>query len=149
MAGCYRYEHPGRGRPCETCPRLNVSRTFTSKYTRRTYKMRHRLTCKSTFVVYLVTCLRQGCPSQYTGSSIRSMMARHAGHRQEVRERSSNLGIHFSDCGFENFSLQIIDCVREGEVEALGRLEGYWQHNLATFVENGGINRRDELTRQR
>ena len=51
-AGCYRYEHQGRGRPCETCPRLNVSRTFTSKFTRRTYKMRHRLTCKSTFVVY-------------------------------------------------------------------------------------------------
>ena len=59
------------------------------------------------------------------------------------------LGIHFSSCGYENFSLQLIDCVREGEVEALGRLEGFWQHNLATFVENGGINRRDEMTRQR
>ena len=148
-AGCYKYRHQGRGRPCETCPKLNVSTTFTSKFTGRTYKMRYRLNCKSTFVVYLVTCPRQGCPALYTGSTTKTIMARHGGHRQEIREKGSNLGIHFSQCGYENFSLQLIDCVKEGEVEALGRLEGYWQHNLATFVENGGINRRDEMTRQR
>ena len=149
MAGCYRYDHQGRGRKCETCPILNVSQTFTSTFTRRTYKMRHHLHCKSTFIVYLVTCLRQGCQSQYVGSSSNPAMVRHRGHRQEVREKSSNLGLHFSVCGYDNFSLQLIDCVKEGEVEALGRLEGFWQHNLATFVENGGINRRDEMTRQR
>ena len=149
MAGCYRYEHQGRGRKCETCPKLNVSQTFTSTFTRRTYKMRHRLNCKSTFIVYLVTCLRQGCQSQYVGSSSNHAMVRHRGHRQEIREKSSNLGLHFSVCGYDNFSLQLIDCVKEGETDALGRLEGFWQHNLATFVENGSINRRDEMTRQR
>ena len=76
-AGCFRYQHQGRGRRCETCPKLNVSTTFTSKFTRRTYKMRHRLNCKSTFVVYLVTCLRQGCPALYTGSTTKTIMVRH------------------------------------------------------------------------
>ena len=41
----------------------------------------------------------------------------HGGHRQEVRDRSSPLGRHFSECGYKNFSLQIIDCVKEGEEE--------------------------------
>ena len=38
---------------------------------------------------------------------------------------------------------------KEGEEEGLGRLEGFWQHNLATFEETGGINRRDEMTVRR
>ena len=40
---------------------------------------------------------------------------------------------------------QIIDCVKEGEDEALSVLEGYWQNKLATFKANGGnINLRNE-----
>ena len=40
--------------------------------------------------------------------------------------------------------LQIIDCVKEGEDEALCILEGYWQNILATFEIQGGINIRNE-----
>ena len=136
--GCYRFGHQGRGRKCETCPVLNVSKTFSSVYTKRVYKMRHNLNCKSSWVIYLVTCQRPGCTGQYCGSSSQMMMRRHAGHRQEVREKNSPLGRHFAACGYDNFSLQIIDCVKEGEEEGLGRLEGFWQHNLATFEETGG-----------
>ena len=39
--------------------------------------------------------------------------------------------------------------VKEGEEEGLGRLEGFWQNNLATFEETGSINRRDEMTVRR
>jgi len=34
---------------------------------------------------------------------------------------------------------------KEGQHMALLNLEGYWQNILATFVENGNINIRDEL----
>ena len=45
-------------------------------------------------------------------------------------------------------SVQMIDCVREGEEEALRYLEGIWQNRLATFIQNDGdINVRDELRR--
>ena len=147
--GCVRFNHPTRGRKCETCTVLNVSKTFTSNFTKRVYKMRHRLHCKSTWVIYLVTCKKPGCTGQYCGSSSQTMMKRHGGHRQELRDRSSPLGRHFSECGYNNFSLQIIDCVKEGEEEALGRLEGFWQNNLATFEEHGAINRRDEMSVRR
>ena len=33
-------------------------------------------------------------------------------------------------------SIQIIDCVKEGEDEALSILEGYWKNQLATFQAN-------------
>ena len=61
---------------------------------------------------------------------------------------SSELGRHFARCGgVESMSLQIIDCVREGEEEALRYLEGVWQKRLATFIQNNNINLRDEMKR--
>ena len=45
-------------------------------------------------------------------------------------------------------SVQIIDCVKEGEEEALRYLEGIWQNRLATFTNNeNNINIRDEMRR--
>ena len=73
------------------------------------------------------------------------MHLRHGGHRTEIENKSTELGEHFSSCGLNNLSLQIIDCVRDGEDEALSILEGYWQNLLATFKANdGNINVRNE-----
>ena len=73
------------------------------------------------------------------------MHSRHTGHRSEVENQSSELGVHFSQCGLENFSIQMIDCVKQGEDEALAILEGYWQNMLDTFqVNNGNLNVRNE-----
>ena len=67
------------------------------------------------------------------------------GHRQEIENQSSELGKHFARCGYDNLSLQIIDCVREGEDLALIQLEGVWQNRLATFQVHGNLNIRDEM----
>ena len=73
------------------------------------------------------------------------MHLRHGGHRSEVESESSELGEHFSRCGIRSMSLQIIDCVKYGEDEALSVLEGYWQNLLATFQANdSNINIRNE-----
>ena len=82
---------------------------------------------------------------QYTGKSINCMHVRHGGHRQEIENSSSELGRHFARCGYDSLSLQIIDCVREGEDLALIHLEGVWQNRLATFQVHGNINIRDEM----
>ena len=73
------------------------------------------------------------------------MHVRHTGHRQEIENRSTELGEHFHRCGYQNLSLQIIDCVKEGEDLALIQLEGVWQNRLATFQVHGNINIRNEL----
>ena len=55
--GCKRHDHGNRGRACMLCPRLHESKEFKSNFTGLTYRIRHHLTCKSSYVVYLVTCL--------------------------------------------------------------------------------------------
>ena len=92
-------------------------------FTGFTYKIRRHF--KSRYIVYLVSC--------------------HSGHRQEIVNGTTAVGRHFASCGLENMNIQIIDSVKEGQHMALFNLEGYWQNILATFVENGNINIRDEL----
>ena len=124
--------------------------------------MRHRLTCKSSFVVYLVTCIKkhdQGlsqtqngekiCGKQYTGCTTETMGLRHSGHRTEIKDKSSPLGRHFAICGIENFSLQIIDQVKVNQKDALEILEGFWTHRLATFQFHNHLNKVDELSKTR
>jgi hypothetical protein len=74
---------------------------------------------------------------------------RHGGDRQEIRQESTELGRHFARCGEWNLSIQMIDCVKEGEEDALRYIEGIWQNRLATFEQHGGnINLRNELKRR-
>ena len=147
-AGCYKHIHGNRGAKCQLCPKLKVSTTFKSTYTGLTYKIRHRLTCKSRYCVYLVTCELCGC--QYCGSTKDYMHIRHNGHRQEIRGEITPLGKHFSKCGYDKLTIQIIDCIKidrsEGRnINALRYLEGVWQTRLGCFASQGNLNVRDEM----
>ena len=41
--------------------------------------------------------------------------------------------------------LVIIDQVREGDYEGLKQKEGFWQHQMMSFVQQGGLNCADDL----
>ena len=56
--GCYKHQHGGRGRRCLLYNTLNESKHFKSNFTGLQYKMRHHLTCKSSYCVYLITFLQ-------------------------------------------------------------------------------------------
>ena len=43
--------------------------------------------------------------------------------------------------------IQAIDCVKEGDMTGLNQQEAFWQHELKTFLEQGGLNVKDELKR--
>ena len=86
-------------------------------------------------MVYLVTCL--ACLAQYVGKTTE---LRHKRHRREIEEESTPLGRHFARCGYPNMSIQIIDCLKTGEHEAIYLVEGIWQNRLATFTQHGNIN---------
>ena len=73
------------------------------------------------------------------------MPTRHGGPRQEIENQSSELGIHFANCGLDNLELQIIDCVQELMDMALVQLKGVGQNCLATFQVHGHINIRNEM----
>ena len=46
---------------------------------------------------------------------------------------------------YDKFSLQMIDCVKAGEDEAIFFVEGKWQNRMATFTQHGNIN---DITQQ-
>ena len=144
--------HGKRGAKCQLCPKLKVSTNFKSTFTGLTYTIRHRLTCKSQYCVYLVTCVK--CLSQYCGSTKDHMHIRHNGHRQEIREEGTPLGRHFAKCGYDNLAVQIIDCIKtdsseEKKMEALRYLEGVWQTRLGCFAAQGNLNVKDEMRRHK
>ena len=73
------------------------------------------------------------------------MKKRHYGHRNQFANQISELGKHFYDHGTQNVKLQIIDQVNEGNLEGLKRKEGYWQNQLMTLIEQGGLNSKNDL----
>ena len=104
--------------------------------------MWNRFTCKSRYIVYLITCSK--CLVQYVGMTTNTMMERHGGHRREIQEESTPLGRHFGRCGIQNLSLQIIAGCKDGEAEALAIAEGNWISRLGTLDSQGGLNSKDE-----
>ena len=79
---------------CVTCKRMTDGRTqYSSSKTSRQYNISRHYTCKSRYIVYLVTCTL--CQKQYCGQTRRSMAERHRNHRSEVKTAADGLGAHF------------------------------------------------------
>ena len=60
---------------------------------------------------------------------------------QEIKKSYGGLGHHYGGergCGYENFSVQIIDQVEERDKVASAEKEVYWQNQLGCYVQNGG-----------
>ena len=134
-------QNPGcfKCRKCHACPIVKEGCNFLSTNTKKKYKVKQNLTCNSSYIVYLATCLK--CDGQYVGKSSQLFKRRHSGHKQEVKNCYGGLGQHYGGphgCGYDNFSVQIIDQVEHGNEEALSECELYWAHQLRAYVENGG-----------
>ena len=131
--GCYKC-----GKCRVSCPILKEGRTFSSTNTQRTYPIRQRLNCDSSYVVYLGTC--QKCQGQYVGKSTTPFKKRHSNHKQEIKRCYGGLGHHYGGdgCGYPSVSIQLIEQVPVGDGEALATQEVYWQNQLRCYVQNGG-----------
>jgi hypothetical protein len=118
------------------CPRLKDGRDFSISYTGMSYKSR--------YVVYLAACMQWD--KQFVGKTTQHMHTRHVATGVRWWTGVVDLG-NFSLCGIDEIGLQIIDCVKDGEDEAEGILEGFCQNMLATFQANeNNINVRNEWT---
>jgi len=145
VLGTYKYHHSD---DCVTCDMLTEGPTFQSTMTGKQYKFLPAVSCNERSVIYLVTCANPSCMKQYVGKTEQELKQRHYGHRREIETKSSLLGKHFADsCGYTSFRIQIIDQIHEPDSHKrrkdLLRREGYWQHELSTFVPMG-LNTRDE-----
>ena len=132
--GCYKCE-----KNCHTCKILKEGKHFWSTNTGRRYNIQQKVSCESSFVVYLGTCLQ--CNGQYIGKSTQQFRRRHSGHKQEVKNVIGGLGHHYGGtrgCGYQSISMQIIEKVNQGDHTQLAKREVYWQNEIRCFVQNGG-----------
>ena len=109
--GCYKC-----GQCRVSCPIIEEGKRFTSTNTQRTYPIKQRLDCNSSFVIYLGTC--QKCGGQYIGKSTTIVKKRHSNHKQEIKTSYGGLGHHYGGqgCGYANVSIQLIEQVQIGDM---------------------------------
>ena len=127
------------GKNCHACKILSEGRYFVSTNTGKKYSVRQRVSCDSSFIVYLGTCKK--CKGQYIGKSTQPFKRRHSGHKQEIKNLIGGLGHHYGGprgCGYENISMKIIEKIEEGNHSQLAKREVYWQNQMRCFVQNGG-----------
>ena len=98
------YESPGNrscgAARCKTCPILMATDEFTSHKTGQVFKMKFAASCKSSNVVYLITCRR--CGQQYVGETGQPLHRRINGHRSCITQRKteeSPVAEHFNGVG--------------------------------------------------
>ena len=133
-AGCHKC-----GNCRVACPILEEGDRFRSTNTKKVYKIKQKLNCKSTYVIYLGTCTK--CRGQYVGKTTKEFRRRHSGHKSEIKNQIGGLGHHYGrtdGCGYSRVSIQIIEQVELGDERKLAEREVYWQHQLRCYVENGG-----------
>ena len=132
--GCYKCNH------CRvSCPVITESQRFRSTNTQRSYPIKHKMTCDSSYVIYLATCKR--CKGQYVGKATTKFKIRHSNHKQEIKHGKGGLGQHYglkSRCSYKDISFILIEKVEQGKDVELAKREQFWQHQLRAFAENGG-----------
>ena len=128
---------------CKTCTHLNCSTVFSSTVTRRNYPIRHKATCTSSNVIYLITCSK--CKKQYVGMTTKQLNVRINHHRSNVLcKKKIYLCVHFNlpDHSLKNLRVQVIDRVLSNGPDSLHQLralERYWIGTLKT-VQPLGLN---------
>ena len=120
------------------CPILEEGKTFKSENTHKKYTIRQKMTCDSDWLIYLSTCKK--CGGQYVGKSKTKFKLRHSNHKQEIKNQMGGLGNHYggnSGCGYENFSVILIEQVKFKTMDFLAEREVFWQNQLRVYPENG------------
>ena len=131
--GCFKCD-----KKCHACRILTQGKHFYSTNTGRRYDVKQKMSCDSSFIIYLGTYLK--CSGQYVGKSTQQFKRRHSGHKQEIKNMVGGLGHHYGGsrgCGYSNLSIQLIEMVKQGDHSQLAKREVHWQNEIRCFVQNG------------
>ena len=121
---------------CITCKHLDCNNYLKSTTTGFCYPIRHRFSCTSSNIIYLITCKK--CKKQYVGRTTNQLNHRlNPHHTSIINNKTMYLYIHFNfpDHSFEHLSVQAID--QASSWQELKRLEHHWIHTLQTQAPKG------------
>ena len=127
---------------CHYCPLLNTSGRIISTYTGRSYSSKIRVDCKSSNLIYCITC--KHCSTQYVGQTKRRLMDRFQGHLYNITSRNvkNTIGHHFNQCGISDLEIHIVDFIHAHPespqaLKLCRTIERNWQHRLRTIAPQG------------
>lgn len=97
---------------CNTCKKGLFGDTIYITETKKIFKIKQKMTCKTENLIYCVTC--QKCKEQYIGETGQELHNRQSGHFSDIRQIKAGLPYarHFLKCGIENYSIMGIEKVR-------------------------------------
>lgn len=137
--------------PCRRCTvcKWNVCQarkmdTFNSTTTGKIYNMKQFATCKTPYIVYLITC---PCKKQYIGRTIRNFTTRVKEHITAIKKGKTNHSVskHYASHHDRNpagTTFQVIDRFiphwrGESSIRGVSRLETWWIHQIKCYVPHG------------
>ena len=125
---------------CKTCHILSTTTIFKSNVTGRRHKVRAHITCKTSNLVYLISCRK--CSIQYVGETENRLHIRMNGHRSDIRTGKTEkpVAAHFTlpDHSVDDLEVMGIEKIREGDTTQWRKLrEKYWIFNLKTLTPSG------------
>ena len=121
---------------------ITETNSFTSTTTNRTYPITDYIDCKSTWVIYLLTCTL--CKKQYIGKTETTLYTRLNNTRSEIRTfntqskhlpytRHFNLPEHSLNC----LQITAIELIKKKTRPVILNRESYWIATLKTLQPNG------------
>ena len=135
--GCYRCHR----QVCDACQNFLIpAKRIKSVVTRKSYKIRQSLSCRTDYVIYCAICTL--CKRQCVGSWInfRSRLSNHKSHIKKNKRTCRSVN-HFIDnsCSHTLADLKfvLIEQVATKTDTFLEHREGYWQAQLWTYEPHG------------
>ena len=106
--------NPCLTKKCRYCPRINTSGRIKCSYTGREYVAKHNVTCKSSNLIYCLTCKK--CDIQYVGQTKNRLMDRFPAHFYNIGHNrpNSEIGKHFNQAdhnGLDDVEIHIVDFI--------------------------------------
>ena len=123
-------------RSCRTCCHIEVTSSFTSHVTGRSFEIRQPTSCRSVNAIYLIQCGR--CGLQYvgeTGNEIRQRMNNQRSTIKNFRRHTDKpVAAHFSSEGHSVIDLRIVVIEQLGNRSKFRRQlkERFWIETLQT-----------------
>ena len=122
---------------CNKCP-IDIhieegnKKTFSSTNTKECFRLKGEFQCRTTGVVYLITCDK--CKIQYVGQTGRSFHDRIREHMYSIVKAENAIGIHFNSKGHNHLHMKatFIEKVFPNTPQNRLEREDYWIKTLNT-----------------
>ena len=125
---------------CRACRYIIEATTFKSSHNRRTFQIASAMNCKSSNIIYVITCKQ--CGKQYVGETGRTLADRINDHLSRIRtKKDTPIGLHFNQSRhcIDDFSIlpieKIADCQNSYNLRI--EKEKTWQNLLQTAFPLG------------